>query len=81
MKAPLRMRKNAERPHYYHVICYDLIVDELKKNSSEKMHGVDKAEYCLVCDQEKKLFKEKEEKKKQEKEHEVLYRRLSLRKT
>ena len=75
------MRKNAERPHYYHVICYDLIVDDMKKSSGEKMHGADKAEYCLVCDQDKKMMKENEKKKQELVEQEVLFKRLTLRKT
>jgi len=29
------MRKNEDRPHFYHVICYDLICETIKKMHQE----------------------------------------------
>ena len=50
--SPITMKVNGERPHYYHVICYDLIVETMIKNG-EKVIDAEMARFCLVCAQEK----------------------------
>jgi len=64
----LKMVQNSKRPHYYHVICYDLIVKSMKENSkSHKLKGADAAEFCLVCHQEDYLKREEDIRAKNEK--------------
>ena len=73
----MKMRQNGERPHYYHVICYDLIVDQMRK-SGDKLNGADATHFCLTCSQEKKM---KKEKKKNDKQHDLAVLRLGIART
>ena len=64
----LKMVQNSKRPHYYHVICYDLIVKSMKETGKGyNLKGADAAEFCLVCNQEEHLKREEEIRAKQEK--------------
>ena len=65
-QSALKMVQNSKRPHYYHVICYDLIVKTMK-DIGHNLKGADAAEFCLVCNQEEHLKREEEIRVKQEK--------------
>ena len=63
----LKLVKGKDRQHFYHVICYDLMVETMRKNKkTTKMKGADRAEFCLVCQQEGYLKKEEKKRKEEE---------------
>ena len=53
---PLKIRKDLDRPHYYHVICYDTIIEKINKknvteNKKQKFNKkkADRAVFCHEC--------------------------------
>lgn len=52
---PIVMKVNEKRPHFYHVICYDLMLETMTQNAenSKKVNQAQRALFCLVCQQEK----------------------------
>ena len=54
-KTPINMKVIEKRPHFYHVICYDLMMETMAERAEnvKKINQAQRALYCLVCNQEK----------------------------